>query len=272
MRINDKIMSFEDKINFLKTFSVFDYNEMKDNCTFEYCLHDDALSIFKEKYNFNKIVDNIDEFRDMVKLMIWVNEKLVGDGNCIPPKEFDADYIIQNSKKGLRSNCYMYAVVLNEVFLSMGFLSRMVRCMPIDIDFNDCHCVTEVYSNKYKKWVVFDAANRAYYLNEKMMPLNLFEMRESIINNKRIFVPLMSKTNMHRLVLYFSKNLIRFESCKCSKYGNEKNWDNVTIIHFQPKNYPVADKRIYYEEQNIYINHIHTSNPNIFWAVPDKIV
>lgn len=107
--------------------------------------------------------------------MVWVEEHLIGNGMCIPPVSFDAKYILDMTKKeGMQSNCYMYSVVLNEVYLSMGFHSRMVRCMPIDLEFRDCHCVTEVFSEEYQKWIVFDAANRAYYINKSLTPLNLF--------------------------------------------------------------------------------------------------
>ncbi|MBO5197702.1 MAG: hypothetical protein J6B85_04170 [Lachnospiraceae bacterium] len=274
MRIHEGTVGFEDKVSFLKIFSQFNETEQKKDFVFSYQLQDYRLDYLKKKYNYTNNIDINQEFRSMVALTIWVNEHLVGDGMCIPPSEFHADYILESTKTmGLHSNCYMHAVVLNEVFLSVGFFSRMVRCMPVDLNYNDCHCVTEAFSFEWNKWIVFDASNRAYYINKKRIPLNLIEIREHIANKKQVLVPMMGRARNEDLIQYLAGNLVRFESFKESKYGNECGGFERTLFHFQSQNYPISDKKVFYPESGEYINHVHTSNPHLFWAPPlnDKI-
>lgn len=231
---------------------------------------DETLKQLRNSYDFEKQAVQGKEFRTMVQLMVWVEEHLIGNGMCIPPVSFDAKYILDMTKKeGMQSNCYMYAVVLNEVYLSMGFHSRMVRCMPIDLEFRDCHCVTEVFSEEYQKWIVFDAANRAYYINKNLTPLNLFELRDHIIRQQTIFVPMMRRSDSEKLMKYFTKNLIRMESFQISRSGSEHFANDCVMLHFQSKNYPVSDKIVDYPELGIKITHLHTCNPDIFWMRPD---
>lgn len=271
MRTSLNTVNHKDRINFLNLFRQYDYNDSPMDVNIEYCLQDNSLVDLKAKYELDNIVGGLSEFRSMVKLMTWVNDKLIGDGMCIPPSNFSADYILTNTANGLFSNCFMYAVVLNELFLSMGFCSRMVRCMPVDIDFSDCHCVVEVYSQEYSKWIVFDPANRAYYINRKMVPLNLFELREHLADQETIIVPMMEYSRLQSLLQYLTKNMIRFETNSISKYGNEMYNSDCTFVHFQSKNYPVCDKTVFYEDMGYSISHIHTSNPLLFWQPPITI-
>ena len=122
--------------------------------------------------------------------------------------------------------------------------------------------------SEYQKWVVFDAANKAYYTSKHMIPLNLFELRETIRINQQVIVPMMARSEAKKLIEYLAKILIRFESYKVSRYGNEYYWDNRTMYHFQSKNYPVSDKEVYYRDYDCTIKHVHTSNPNLFWKTP----
>ena len=270
MRFKENLIDFYDRQNFLRCFSEFDYNEKNDNFTFSFNLKSQELEFLKKQHKYTVLVDKSSEFRSMVSLMVWVNDILIGDGMAIPPKEFDALHVLNETVTSkLRCNCYMYAVVLNEIFLSVGYISRMVRCLPIDLDFNDCHCVTEAYCQELNKWIIFDSANRAYYINKEMIPLNLFELREHIKNNKKVYVPYMGRTKSAALIEYLSKNLIRFESFKHSMYGNERFNSKQCLLHFQSRNYPISDKTINYPDVGTQITHIHTSNPNLFWAKPD---
>lgn len=269
IRLSEGTINDSDYINFLNLFSEFNYEETKKNFEFRYILNDPALEQLKNKYDYLDQVIPGKEFRTMVQLMIWVNTHLIGDGMCVPPTKVDADYILDKTQKeNLSSNCYMHAIVLNEIYLSMGFASRMVRCMPIDLSFNDCHCMTEVYSNEYQKWIAFDAANRAYYVNKKMIPLNLFELRKNISCGFPVIVPMMNRNENAKLLQYLMKNLIRFESYQISQCKQEYLQNDKVMLHFQSSNFPISDKLVKYPEIGISILHLHTSNPNQYWKKP----
>jgi len=71
---------------------------------------------------------------------------LISDGDTIPIRPFNCINILAKTKEDkIGSNCWMYSVVLNEIFLSFGYKSRMIQCMPFDMCFNDCHCVMQAY-------------------------------------------------------------------------------------------------------------------------------
>lgn len=268
MRFSDGIAVRNDYIDFLNLFSEYDYNEKCVDFEFVYLCSDEQLDRIREKYDYKKHNEDT-SFRTMVRLMVWVFDNLLGDGMCHPPSQFNAETVLDLTKSQcLYSNCYMYATVLNEIYLSMGFVSRMVRCLPVDLAYSDCHCVVEVYCPEYQKWIIFDAANRAYYVNKDMVPLNLFELRETIRMNQPVIVPMMARSETTKLIEYWTKNLVRFESYQVSKYGNESFLDNRTMFHFQSKNYPISDKEVYYSEYDCYIKHVHTSNPGLFWKKP----
>ena len=86
--------------------------------------------------------------------------------------------------------------------------------------------------------------------------------------NQPVIVPMMARSETTKLIEYWTKNLVRFESYQVSKYGNESFLDNRTMFHFQSKNYPISDKEVYYSEYDCYIKHVHTSNPGLFWKKP----
>lgn len=269
MRLYENYTSLQDRLELLRLFSQFDNTETRDSFDFQYITQGENLTRLREEFDYPAQIVPGKEFRSLVGLMTWVFDHLIGDGMCIPPRVLNAKAILKGTKdQGIKSNCFMHAVVSNEIYLSMGFPSRMVRCMPIDLEYSDCHCVTEVYSQEYGKWVVLDAANRAYYLGEEMVPLNLFEIRETLMVQKLLYVPMMPRSQSKALLQYLLKNLVRFETDQISRYDAE-NWTGERIIlHFQSKNFPISDKVAEFPEQNRSIRHLHTSNPNLFWAKP----
>ena len=163
---------------------------------------------------------------------------------------------------------FYHAVVLNEICLSEGFCSRMVRCMPMDLLYRDCHCVTEVYSAFYDKWIVLDAANRAYYVDRNMIPLNLFELRECVMREQPLYVPLMARSRAKELFQYLARNLVRFETDQISRFGAEDAVGERVICHFQSANFPVSDKTVDFPREGVCVRHVHTACPGLFWAKP----
>ena len=269
MRLYENYVSSQDRLALLRLFSQFDENETKADFDFQYIIQGEDLARLREKFDYPARVVPGKEFRSLVGLMVWVFDHLIGDGRWVPPLVLNAEAILKGTaEQGMKSNCFMHAVVSNEIYLSMGFPSRMVRCMPVDLEYSDCHCVTEVYSREYGKWVVLDAANRAYYLGREMIPLNLFEIRETLMAGKPLYVPMMPRSQSQGLFRYLSKNLVRFETDRVSRYGAE-NWTGErTLLHFQSKNFPISDKVAEFPERNRSIRHLHTSNPSLFWAKP----
>ncbi len=147
-----------------------------------------------KKYNLKAIDKGKNDFFHITNIMKWVADTLkVGFKKEVymPLESMNTnsilDVVLKNNKK---ANCWMHSIVLTECCLALGFMAKMVRCMPIgDDNIMGCHCVTHVYTKTYDKWVVMDAANSAYYLSEDMIPMNLLELKNSIIEDKKIYIP-----------------------------------------------------------------------------------
>lgn len=267
MRNYERLYETDEYAYFLRLFQEFDNEPVAESFQFKYCFDDNNLKQLKEKYQLLDIAGTGSQLRQLVNLMIWVNENLLGDGTCSPEHPINALSILEKTRsKKIKSNCYMFAVVLNEVFLSMGFYSRMVRCMPLDMEYNDCHCVTVAYVEEYHKWVVFDAANRAYYLNQKMEPVGLMEIRHALIAHEKIYIPMASRYVTRQIMNYWMKQLIRYECYAVSCFGAEDLAGDRIIYHLNPKLYCINDKTVSFPHFRLI--HRHTSNPETFWSAP----
>jgi hypothetical protein len=79
----------------------------------------------------------------IINLMTWVHNSIRHDGNNWPTCEIDTIDIYNYSKTTNRGvNCRALAIVLNECYLSMGFKSRFITCMPqseTDMDCLSCY-------------------------------------------------------------------------------------------------------------------------------------
>jgi hypothetical protein len=50
----------------------------------------------------------------------------------------------------------MKTVILNEVFLAMGFNSRQTHLLPHSNEEDESHFITSVYANSLEKWILMD--------------------------------------------------------------------------------------------------------------------
>ena len=71
-------------------------------------------------------------------------------------------------------------MVLNEMYLAMGFKSRYVTCMPSDPNDNDCHVINIVYSETLNKWLWVDPSFGIYVTDENNNMLGIAETRERL--------------------------------------------------------------------------------------------
>ena len=177
-------------------------------------------------------------------------------------------------------NCRGLATVLNECYLSLGFKSRFVTCMPKDSVFSDCHVINMVFLDEQKKWIWVDPTNDAYVMNEQGELINIEEVREKLINNKPLILNpdanwnnRSSTTKENYLYQYMAKNLYRFSCPLVSEYDSETRLKGKEIVYvellpldgFQQN----PDKDEYFSNtNNTKVITYKTNNPNIFGKVP----
>lgn len=257
-------LSENDDYNFLKFFSEYSHEKRGIEFTYSNKNFEELKSLLPEKYFTMENFEN--EFHFQKELMFWVCRSLNQEENedIIPVRPLNGATILQETfTNRVSSNCQMYAVLLNELFLSFNFKSRMITCLPMDLRFSDCHCVTLVFSSIYNKWIVFDPAMCTFYTNEKKEPLNISEMRKMLIEQKQIYLPFIPRKRSRHLLSYLVKNFVRFNCYQCSEYNIDDSAKDKIIYCLNPRCFPLTDKIIQKNDHIVKI--IHTSNEEEFW-------
>lgn len=151
------------------------------------------------------------------------------NGNLENPASRNAQDLMTvctREKRGL--NCRGLATILNEAYLSMGYKSRFIGCMPKDTADFDSHVINAVYAPSQQKWLWMDPTNDAYVMNEKGQLLSIPEVRERLLDGRPLLLNPTANWNYRQtttkedyLDRYMAKNLYQLESPVSSEYDLE---------------------------------------------------
>ncbi len=230
----------------------------------------------------DSIAGEANELSRILNVLHWAHFVVWHDGTASNPPSKNALDLISYCKVQSRGmTCRMMATILNECYLSLGIKSRIVVCMPKEINFDECHVINEVYSTQLKKWVWIDPTFDAYVMNEKGELLGIREVRERLINGLPLVLNpeanwnrLTSVTKESYLDQYMTKNLYRLE-CQSSSGYNTETWFpgmKITYIELLPldglEQYPQKEEVINSKTGVTFINY-KTNNPDLFWKQPE---
>ena len=144
-----------DDLYFLGMFSKFEENS-NDICidfNFENT-YSEKLLLFNKKYRFSPIAGKGDIIQRVSNIKKWMLENLFFTGNQIETYQFDnvdiLDLVDEIKSLGYGFNCRYIALFFTQALLSIGLKARLVSCVPMDLKYNNCHWVTEVYIDKLK--------------------------------------------------------------------------------------------------------------------------
>jgi hypothetical protein len=151
--------------------------------TFRYAQPNDAdLMELRETYRLDSVAGPGNELEQIVNLMSWVYSLAKHANEPSIPSERNAKTFIQLALVENRQlNCYMKTVILNEVYLAMGFPSRQTKLLPYDVEDSFSHYVTSVYSSSLDKWIFMDPDFGVYLTDQAGTVLGIREMREHLI-------------------------------------------------------------------------------------------
>jgi len=245
-------------------------------------MNDSNLVALRNGLKLDSIAGTGNEISRMLNLLHWIHFLIPHDGEHDNPKVKNAMSMIKVCREEHRGlNCRGLATVLNECYLSLGFKSRFITCMPKDSVFNDCHVINIVYSADLDKWVWIDPTNDAYVMNEKGELLSPEEVRERLINGKPLL--LNPDANWNRkssavkeeyLYNYMAKNLYRIECPLVSEYDTETSvaGKKITYVELLPldafNQEPRQSEQKSTKSEVTFINY-KTNNPVSFWAKPE---
>jgi hypothetical protein len=156
---------------------------------FTYAPATDAnLQRVRSFFHLDSIAGNGDEISQMKNILYWLHNNIRHDGNGGFPKDCKRNSIdlfnaCQAQGRGL--NCRGLAIVLSEMYLSMGWPSRFLTCQPQAYKTDaDCHVIDVVWSSQLGKWVWFDPTFAAYVTDENGLLLHPGEVRERMISDR----------------------------------------------------------------------------------------
>lgn len=146
-----------------------------------------GLKELRRRYGLDKVIaKGKTEFEQILLLRYWVSRRWDhGYCNVNEWSKTGLQYL-RRAEKGECFTCAIFAFTLTEVLTAMGFPARNITMAQADTDFigpddEIGHCVTEVWSNQFRKWVVLDADASAHFeLNG--IPLSALEVRNAWIN------------------------------------------------------------------------------------------
>lgn len=224
------------------------------------------LKNVRKYFNLDSIAGKGDEITRIINLMFFVNKNIKYDGSNWALCEFDAiDLYNYYKTTGKGINCRHKAMVLNEMYLAMGFKSRYVTCMPKDPNDPDCHVINSVYSETMKKWLWMDASHGIYVTDENNNLLSISEVRDRLKNGKPLKLNKeATQTKAWYLDYYMAKNLYWLQCPTVFRFNTESRYrdDDLQYISLVP---------VGYGEGNPYLKgNVITHNPDYFWQIPKK--
>ncbi|MDP4275556.1 MAG: transglutaminase domain-containing protein [Bacteroidota bacterium] len=269
-----------DYLNTLKKAAKYEGSGKEEHIKFTYQSKDNPnLQLLRKTYQLDSIAGMGNEISQIINISNWVHNLIHHDGYKGNPDQLNALNMIQLCKNGKRTlTCYGLSVVLNECYLSLGFKSRYVRCLPKDSTDNDCHVIVTVYSMTLKKWLWIDPTFDTYVMNEKGELLGIQEVRERLITGKPLIINPNANWNHKQseskeaYLDYMTKNLYRLESPLNSEfdYGTKIKGKEIKYLDLDPIDYKKLESaQKNFEENLCFIHTFITHNPNIFWAIPE---
>ncbi|MDR0507799.1 MAG: hypothetical protein LBH32_13430 [Dysgonamonadaceae bacterium] len=229
---------------------------------------DTNLVRVRKHFNLDSVAGNGDEISKIKKLMYFVHNSITHDGNnqATGVSRNSIDLFKYVSETGNGINCRMMAIALNEFYLSMGFYSRFVTCLPQDSTDTDCHVINSVYSKTLNKWIMIDPTFAAYITDENENLLSISEVKMRLIND----MPLKlnedanwnhktKQTADYYLKTYMAKNLYWLSCITESCFAVEDNSSYRKYVYLCPTGFTGFKH---------YTNYYITNNSDYFWQNP----
>ncbi len=250
---------------------------------FSYAAPDDPrLRELRAKYRLEEIAGRGTDAERAIALMRWVHG--LGKHAVRPPRpeRLDALYLIPLcTEQKKRLNCWLYATILNDVYLALGFSSRMVHLKPIDEQPKESHFVTSVYLRDSQRWVWMDPDGRGFMVDERGLLLGVNEVRRRLVNGDPLHINddvdpahaewlpswLPKRLLKYLYRWYLSKNCFRYRCAARSEPDYESRGSERVYVEVLPDGYHtewLAKSGVTPHGNTI----IYTTDASSVWALP----
>jgi hypothetical protein len=270
----------------LKRYPDFSNEKIKYPVEVNFFYDDSSESNLKRlrvTYKLDSIAGNCSETGQIINLMTWVFSLIGHANNPDLPKELNAYNLINLAQvEKMEISCYMKTLILNEVYLSMGFKSRRTHLLPHTGEEKESHYITSVYSNTFGKWILMDPDFGVYVTDEIGNILGISEIRKKLIKDEPMVVvninTVKSKSellwdNIFEMItgadyLWFLSDFIFKIRCpQNSTFNQDTGFPQNTFFELLPDNYKgdlLQDFKIYSYNRKVYF----INNEDLFWQKP----
>lgn len=258
-------LSTEDDLYFLKLFSKYGNDLIRPDFYYE-DYNSKELTKLRESFDLRPLLEGENELKKLFDLKKWAYDYLSFKGDELGSKKYDyldvLDIVNVAKAEGHSLNCRYISLIFTLVLLSLGFKARLVSCMSMDLRYNECHWITEVYIKKLSKWIIVDVPLNLFYFDRRGNFLNLIEMRRMIIAGENIRFFSSNREHVYFVQDYWKKNVFRFKFLLENKYQMLSS-SNTHFYILNPVGFTQKDKTIYLENRRTTIQYVY--NDKIFW-------
>jgi len=244
----------EDSLYFLRMFSKYDSNCASIIHQFTYeCEKSKNLLHIRQSLEIDKIMGDRNEIERILQLLKWSKSYLKFSGKVLQSRRYDdCDFFeltIKARNEGYSLNCRYISLLFTQILLAAGFKARWVVCLPMALEYRECHCVTEVFIEMCNKWIIVDASFNLVYFDKKGNLLNLLEMRNIIIKGEKFRV-INTPNHFDELWDCWTSHIFRFKYLLNSGYNMHLS-KNKIYAFLNPINYIIKDKTIKHTELDV---------------------
>jgi hypothetical protein len=268
---------YAEKLQNGATYGMVTPSETADKIVFTYQSMDHAdLTALRNTLRLETIAGDGPESEQIIRLMQFVHQLVPWDGSAPWPQgTLHTINILNHSKETNQGvNCRMMSIILQEVYLAMGFPARIVGCLPLDPNDNDSHVITTVWAADLGKWLWMDPSFNTYVMDKYNNPMSIEEVREGLIAGRQFKLSEGANVRGNRIKesfyfdYYMTKNLYAMVTPLEARYGYEGSPGQRFVVMLVPAiEYPENPQdciQQYSFRESIFTRYI-ISDPRLFW-------
>ena len=261
--------SVEDDYRILSHYSTYaNKGAITEFPPFVYADKNDAgLLRIQNEWSIDNVMGKGTELQRILNLKNWAVTLLCFPGKKLESRRYDSlncfDTINTAKQEGYALNCRYIALIFTQILLSAGFKARWVSCLPFEINYNECHCVTEVFLNDFNKWIVVDLSFNLLYFDKAGNILNLYEIKNHIINKSQFRICASTKERFKYIYEYWCRHVFRFKFMLNNQY-NMLALKNKAYAFLNPKDFRINNKEIHHSKDDV-TRLFHYYDNRVFW-------